>query len=84
MLLPDRKTALEKVAAFLTEMDSRLTVAGILARRMYLRDITGYLGLTLATVSRVLWLLQDGGVLAFSGVRQIALRDRRRLAAVNR
>jgi CRP/FNR family transcriptional regulator, nitrogen fixation regulation protein len=59
-------------------------VAGMLAWPMDRRDIADYLGLTLETVSWVLWFLQDGGVLALSGARQIARRDRRRLAAVNR
>ena len=79
MLLLGRKTSLERVAAFLLEMDRRLAAAGIMALPMCRRDIADYLGLTLETVSRALSQLNDEGVLGFSGARQIVLRDRQRL-----
>lgn len=83
MLLLGRKTSLERVAAFLIEMDKRLTAAGILALPMCRRDIADYLGLTLETVSRALSRLHDLGVLGFIGnnQRQIVLRDRGKLAS---
>jgi CRP/FNR family transcriptional regulator, nitrogen fixation regulation protein len=71
---------LEKVAAFLLEMDHRL--AGImLTLPMSRRDIADYLGLTLETVSRALSYLRDKRVLGFSEVsqREIVLQDRQRL-----
>ena len=80
MLLLGRKTATEKVATFLLEMDRRLTRAGMLALPMCRRDIGDYLGLTLETVSRTLSQLSDQGVLIFSSARQIVLRNRQRLA----
>jgi CRP/FNR family nitrogen fixation transcriptional regulator len=80
MLLLGRKTAMEKVATFLLEMDRRLTSAGMMALPMCRRDIGDYLGLTLETVSRALSQLSDQGILAFSSARQIVLRNRRRLA----
>jgi CRP/FNR family nitrogen fixation transcriptional regulator len=43
------------------------------------RDIGDYLGLTLETVSRALSELHAKGVLGFSGVRQIVLRNRQYL-----
>ncbi|MDQ0391051.1 CRP/FNR family nitrogen fixation transcriptional regulator [Labrys monachus] len=83
MLLLGRKTAKERVAAFLLEMDRRLTVAGMLDLPMCRRDIGDYLGLTLETVSRVLSQLQQEGVLGLSGARHIVLRNRQRLHGMN-
>ena len=80
MLLLGRKTAMEKVATFLLEMDRRLARAGMMALPMCRRDIGDYLGLTLETVSRALSQLNDQGVLMFSSARQIVLRNRQRLA----
>ncbi|SDS53325.1 helix-turn-helix domain-containing protein [Bradyrhizobium canariense] len=80
MLLLGRKTALERVATFLLEMDRRLAKAGMMALPMCRRDIGDYLGLTLETVSRALSQLNDQGILAFSSARQIVLRNRQRLA----
>ena len=83
MLLLGRKNALERVAAFLLEMDERITPTGIMALPMTRRDIADYLGVTLETVSRALSRLQQAGVLEFVGPnhREIALRDRPRLAS---
>jgi CRP/FNR family transcriptional regulator, nitrogen fixation regulation protein len=85
MLLLGRKTSLERVAAFLLEMDSRLTAAGVMALPMCRRDIADYLGLTLETVSRALSVLHDKGVLGFLGQtqRQIVLLDRPKLAELD-
>jgi CRP/FNR family nitrogen fixation transcriptional regulator len=82
MLLLGRKTALERVAAFLIEMDNRLTAAGIMALPMSRRDIGDYLGLTLETVSRALSRLHELDAISFIGntQRQIVLRDRQQLA----
>ena len=81
MLLLGRKTSLEKVAAFLVEMDRRLTAAGAMILPMNRRDIADYLGLTLETVSRCLSTLKEQGVLTFVGQtqRQIVLLDRSKL-----
>src|SRR3954453_22914018 len=85
MLLLGRKTSLERVAAFLIEMDRRSTAAGILALPMCRRDIADYLGLTLETVSRALSRLHDLGTLGFVGnnQRQIVLLDREKLASLD-
>lgn len=82
MLLLGRKTSLERVAAFLMEMDKRSTATGALALPMSRRDIADYLGLTLETVSRALSRLHDLGILGFIGntQRQIELLDRSKLA----
>ena len=85
MLLLGRKTSLERVAAFLIEMDKRLTATGVLALPMCRRDIADYLGLTLETVSRALSRLHGLGVLGFIGnnQRQIVLLDREKLASLD-
>jgi CRP/FNR family nitrogen fixation transcriptional regulator len=85
MLLLGRKTALERVAAFLVEMDRRLTAAGVLALPMSRRDIADYLGLTLETVSRALSHLHERGILGFLGAnqRQIILLDRQQLVGLD-
>lgn len=83
MLLLGCKTAMERVAAFLLEMDDRLAVTGFVALPMSRRDIGDYLGLTLETVSRTLSQLHSQDVLGFSGARQIVLRNRQRLRSMN-
>ena len=85
MLLLGRKTALERVAAFLIEMDKRSTAAGVMALPMSRRDVADYLGLTLETVSRALSRLHELGTLAFIGnsQRQIVLLDRPQLASLD-
>jgi CRP/FNR family transcriptional regulator, nitrogen fixation regulation protein len=85
MLLLGRKTALERVAAFLLEMDRRLLAAQILALPMCRRDIADYLGLTFETVSRALSNLQEQGILGILGMnqRQIVILDRQRLASLD-
>lgn len=85
MLLLGRKTSLERVAAFLIEMDQRLTAAGVMALPMSRRDIADYLGLTLETVSRALSRLHELGILGFIGnnQRQIVLLDRPLLASLD-
>jgi CRP/FNR family nitrogen fixation transcriptional regulator len=83
LLLLGRKTSLEKVAAFLLEMDKRLTAAEVMALPMSRLDIADCLGLTLETVSRALSHLRQAGVLDFIGKtqRKILIRDRLRLVA---
>lgn len=82
MLLLGRKTALERVAAFLLELDERLGHPMILVLPMSRRDIADYLGLTLETVSRACSTLRDQKMLRFDGAtqRQIVLLDRKGLA----
>ncbi|MCC8953186.1 helix-turn-helix domain-containing protein [Bradyrhizobium sp. Pear77] len=85
MLLLGRKTALERVAAFLLEMDRRLTGVGVVALPMCRRDIADYLGLTLETVSRALSKLHGYGALDFLGSnqREIMLVDRDQLSRLD-
>lgn len=85
MLLLGRKTSLERVAAFLIEMDQRLSAAGVMALPMSRRDIADYLGLTLETVSRAISHLHGLGILGFIGnsQRQIVLLNRQQLASLD-
>jgi CRP/FNR family nitrogen fixation transcriptional regulator len=85
MLLLGRKTSLERVAAFLIEMDRRLAATSVIALPMSRRDIADYLGLTLETVSRALSRLHELRILGFIGTnqRQIVLLDRRQLVSLD-
>jgi CRP/FNR family nitrogen fixation transcriptional regulator len=85
MLLLGRKTSLERVAAFLIEMDRRITAAGVMPLPMSRRDIADYLGLTLETVSRALSRLHELGIIGFisSNQRQIVLLNRQQLVSLD-
>jgi CRP/FNR family transcriptional regulator, nitrogen fixation regulation protein len=78
MLLLGRKTALEKVAAFLLEMDERQARPNVMLLPMTRRDIADYLGLTIETVSRALSTLRAENILRFEGQtqREVVLLDR--------
>jgi CRP/FNR family nitrogen fixation transcriptional regulator len=81
MLLLGRKSAMEKIAAFLLSMAER-THAEALALPMCRSDIADHLGLTIETVSRSLTQLERQGVIALpAGRRTIVLKD---LAALRR
>ena len=79
IVLLGRKTAIERVAAFLLEMDRRLPASGMMMLPMSRRDIGDYLGLTLETVSRALAQLHNQGVLGALDAKNIALKNRARL-----
>jgi CRP/FNR family nitrogen fixation transcriptional regulator len=84
MLLLGRKTALERVVAFLLEMDERLAHPDVIVLPMNRRDIADYLGLTLETVSRAFSMLRDERILQFvegNTQRKLTLLDRARLAS---
>ena len=74
MILLGRKTALERVATFLLDLDQRLNGGGKLDLPMSRRDIADYLGLTLETVSRAMSHLRHAGVLELSGARHVEIQ----------
>ena len=82
LLLLGRKTALERLAAFLIEMDSRHGKCGLFELPMSRRDIADYLGLTLETVSRGFSELQKQEALELAGARHVVLRNRAVLGAM--
>jgi CRP/FNR family transcriptional regulator, nitrogen fixation regulation protein len=77
ILLLGRNTARERVAAFLIEMNGRLTSAGVIALPMNRRDIADYLGLAFETVSREFSAFHRKGYLRFLDPmqRQIIVLD---------
>jgi CRP-like cAMP-binding protein len=79
MLLLGRKTAPERLAAFLLEMDERLGVTGIVELPMSRRDIADYLGLTLETVSRGFSQFQASGIVQLVDARHVVLVKRNKL-----
>jgi CRP/FNR family nitrogen fixation transcriptional regulator len=85
MLLLGRKTSVEKVSAFLIEMDERLAHPNVMILPMSRRDIADYLGLTLETVSRAFSTLRYEKMLRFDGStqRHIVLLDRKGLAELD-
>jgi CRP/FNR family transcriptional regulator, nitrogen fixation regulation protein len=84
IMLLGQQTALEKVAAFLTEMDERLQSPNVMFLPMTRRDIADYLGLSIETVSRTFSVLQGMGLLSVQGGeqrgRKIVLNRRSKLA----
>ncbi len=79
MLLLGRKTATERLAAFLLEMDARLGGTGFVELPMSRRDIADYLGLTLETVSRGFSQFQASGIVRLIDARHVVLVERRKL-----
>jgi CRP/FNR family nitrogen fixation transcriptional regulator len=83
MLLLGRKTAQERIAAFLLEMGERSSRSGALELPMCRQDIADYLGLTIETVSRTLTQLEREGVISIPVSRRIVVRDRAVLDELN-
>lgn len=76
MLLLGRKTALERVASFLVELDDRAGKNGLLDLVMTRRDIADYLGLTLETVSRAFSQMRSSCALFLEGARHVKMNRR--------
>lgn len=74
VLLLGRRSALERVAAFLAEIERSSGGSESFVLPMTRRDIADYLGLTIETVSRVLTQLEAEGALIRVGARRIRLR----------
>jgi len=76
------QNSLEKIAAFLLELDRRLEQPDVMVLPMRRCDIADYLGTTVETVSRALSSLQKERILSLVGTnhRGIMLHDRSKLA----
>ena len=79
MLLLGRKTATERVASFLLEMQERMQMSASINLPMTRRDIGDYLGLALETVSRALSQLREEGTVALPDARNIRVEKRSKL-----
>ena len=82
LLLLGRKNALERLAAFLLEMDARTGFTHVLDLAMPRHDIADYLGLTLETVSRMFAELKEMGALKLESARRVHLLDPAKLEAL--
>ena len=83
LLLLGRKNALERLAAFLLEMDARTGSKSVLDLAMPRHDIADYLGLTLETVSRMFAELKERGMVRLESARRVHLLDAARLKAMS-
>src|SRR5262249_1058992 len=70
-------TAEERIIYFLIEMVQRASLRedDLIDLPMSRRDIADYLGLTIETVSRVLWDFERRGAIKIKGYRSVALRN---------
>jgi CRP/FNR family nitrogen fixation transcriptional regulator len=83
LLLLGRKSALERLAAFLLEMDARTGSEHVLNLAMPRHDIADYLGLTLETVSRMFAELKEMGMIKLESARRVHLLDTAKLKAMS-
>jgi CRP/FNR family nitrogen fixation transcriptional regulator len=82
-LLLGRKSAVEKVAAFLMEWAQHSPGTRTVTLAMTRQDIADYLGLTIETVSRTLSHLERGAVIELPTARQIRLKNPAALRDLN-
>src|SRR5689334_10406103 len=77
LLLVLSRPAEERIICFLMEMVERAsgTEADLIDLPMSRRDVADYLGLTIETVSRVLWDFERRGAIEISGRHSIVLRN---------
>lgn len=83
MLLLGRKSAQERIAAFLLEMAGRAEQNDTVELPMSRLDIADYLGLTIETVSRTLTLLENAEAIALPSTRRIRLCNKAALSRLN-
>jgi len=74
-LLLGRRSAVEKVAAFLVDWATHSSDGDSVTLEMGRQDIGDYLGLTIETVSRTLSQFERDALIAFASLRQIRLTN---------
>lgn len=82
LVLLGRMSATEKMAKFLLDLIERRESDRLIDLPMQRNDIADYLGLTFETVSRVLRVLKDGGIIRLPRIDQIEVLDIARLEAL--
>ena len=82
-VLLGRRSAVEKLAAFLIDWAAYSPESTIIALEMTRLDIADYLGLTVETVSRTFSHLERNALIERPSARQIRLRDHKRLRDLN-
>jgi CRP/FNR family nitrogen fixation transcriptional regulator len=82
-LLLGRRSAAQKLAAFLLEMAARRPGMTVIDLAMTRQDIADYLGLTIETVSRTLSQFERDGLIALTNARRVSLTDLRGLRHLN-
>ncbi len=83
MLTLGRKNAVQRVAAFLLEMESRSNCEKVINLPMPRQDIADYLGLTIETVSRTFTQLESNSAIELQTSRRVVLRNREALKQMN-
>jgi CRP/FNR family nitrogen fixation transcriptional regulator len=82
-LLLGRASAVQKISAFLLEIEEQEGSASVVDLAMSRQDIADYLGLTIETVSRTLSQLERDNIISLPSARRIVLKNRRALRALN-
>lgn len=75
ILMLGRRSAAERVAAFLSDSAARLHAGDSFELPMGRQDMADFLGLTVETVSRVLTQFQSDGLIRLPRCRRVVLRD---------
>jgi len=83
MLLLGRKSAQERIAAFLLEMAERAEETDTVELPMSRLDIADYLGLTIETVSRTLTHLESTAAIELPSTRRVRLCNKAALVRLN-
>jgi CRP/FNR family nitrogen fixation transcriptional regulator len=82
-LLLGRRSAAQKVAAFLVEMADRAASGQIIDLAMARRDIADYLGLSIETVSRTLSNLERDAIVSLPTARRICVNNAQALRRIS-